>query len=246
MATNATQTPPDQLQQPGRQALPVVLVASEDYSALATMAGALRRSGYAVLNVGTPQETLDVISAMSVALVVIDLELPDFADADSVRWFVHSLDVPVFLLGAGEALGEHFEAWQDGATGLVARPVDPQLVVRQVAAALTESERDEPEREVLFGPDGLAMYLRAFVVAHRGNEVQLTSSEYELLRVLLEERGSVLSADALSLAVNGYETLGSKNYIEAHISRLRSKLSGVGARGIVQTVRGFGYVVRPD
>lgn len=249
MAMQAVQSPAESTEaevQPRRQAPAMVLVVGDDYESFDTMARALRADGCSVLCVGTPREALNVIAETRVALVIFDLDHPDISGPEAIRWLLPSLDSPVFLMGSDEALERHFEAWRAGAAGLITRPIDPELVVKQVAAVLSEIDRDDPEQEVLFGPDGLTMYLRACVVAYRGAELSLTTSEYELLRILLERPGEVQSADALSLSVNGYETLGSKNYIEAHISRLRAKLTSAGARGIVQTVRGFGYVVRPD
>lgn len=245
-AVQSTSGSPEAAARPGRRTPVMVLVVGDDYESFDTIARALRADGFSALCVGTPREALNVIAEARVALVIFDLDQPDISSPDSIRWLLPSLDSPVFLMGSDEALERHFEAWRAGAAGLITRPIDPELVVKQVAAVLSGSDGDAAEQEVLFGPDGLTMYLRACVVAYRGVELSLTTSEYELLHILLERRGEVQSADALSLSVNGYETLGSKNYIEAHISRLRAKLTSAGARGIVQTVRGFGYVVRPD
>lgn len=74
--------------------------------------------------------------------------------------------------------------------------------------------------------------------------VDLTPKEFSVLRVLLDRRSEVISPDALSLAIWGYETFGSRNFVEAHISRLRSKLAKAGAPDVVTTIRGVGYVIR--
>ena len=75
-------------------------------------------------------------------------------------------------------------------------------------------------------------------------DVPVTPKEFDLLRLLLERRGEVLTTDAISQAVWGCETMGSRNFVEAHISRLRSKLGTVGAGEVIETVRGVGYVIR--
>ena len=66
----------------------------------------------------------------------------------------------------------------------------------------------------------------------------------EPLRLLLERRGEVLTSDEISGTIWGYETFGSRNFVEAHVSRLRSKLHEAGADCVISTVRGVGYVVR--
>ena len=77
-----------------------------------------------------------------------------------------------------------------------------------------------------------------------GEEVKFTPKEFAILRLLLEHRDEVISSDDLSVQIWGYETFGSRNFVEAHVSRLRSKLGKAGAPDVVTTMRGVGYVVR--
>jgi DNA-binding response OmpR family regulator len=74
--------------------------------------------------------------------------------------------------------------------------------------------------------------------------VVLTPKEFAVLRVMLEHRGEVVSTEDLSVSIWGYQTFGSRNFVEAHVSRLRSKLATAGAPGAVTTLRGVGYVIR--
>jgi two-component system OmpR family response regulator len=77
-----------------------------------------------------------------------------------------------------------------------------------------------------------------------GTPVSLTPTEFLVLRELLMRRGEAMAADALSSRVWGYEIFGDRNYLEAQISRLRSKLAHAGAPTVIETFRGFGYIVR--
>jgi len=77
-----------------------------------------------------------------------------------------------------------------------------------------------------------------------GQPLPLTRSEFDLLLLLLEQRGRVLSADEIAREVWGYHAAGSRNFLQAHVSRLRRKLRTVGAGDILATVRGVGYVIR--
>ena len=86
--------------------------------------------------------------------------------------------------------------------------------------------------------------LRAHTVHVGSEEISLTPKEFAVLRLLLEHRGQVITPDELSRTVWGYETFGSRNFVEAHISRLRSKLARGGAHDVVMTMRGVGYVIR--
>lgn len=106
------------------------------------------------------------------------------------------------------------------------------------------SDAHAPQAGILHGPYGLRLNPRAHQVFVGPAEVLLTQHEFDLLRELLDHLGEVLSADDLALRVWGYETFGSKNFVEAHISRLRRKLRDTGAEDVIRTVRGVGYVIR--
>jgi len=88
------------------------------------------------------------------------------------------------------------------------------------------------------------MRVRAHTLAVRGQPLELTPKEFGVLELLLKRRGEVVTPDELSNEVWGYETFGSRNYVEAHMSRLRAKLGSLGVANAVETVRGRGYVIR--
>jgi DNA-binding response OmpR family regulator len=86
--------------------------------------------------------------------------------------------------------------------------------------------------------------LRSHEVRVGAQLVAATPREFVLLRLLLTRRGEVLTSDAISSLIWGYQTFGSRNFVEAHVSRVRAKLLHAGASRIIQTVRGVGYVIR--
>ena len=114
-------------------------------------------------------------------------------------------------------------------------------VAQIVQAALDRSPAGD---EVLAGPLRLILLSRSRRAFVYERAVFLTPKGFDVLRVLLERRGEVLSPDELSLAIWGYGTFGSPNFVEAQISRVRSALAQVGMSDVIETVRGAGYVVR--
>ena len=94
------------------------------------------------------------------------------------------------------------------------------------------------------GPEGLVMHVRLHEAHVGGSPLMLTPKESAILQLILERSGEVVAPNALSLAIWGYATFGSRNFVEAHISRLRGKLLEAGTTDLVRTVRGVGYVVR--
>ena len=92
--------------------------------------------------------------------------------------------------------------------------------------------------------DGIELDVRGRRLFVAGTEIELTAIEFDLLTLLLGNRGTVVSANRIAREVWGYQTAGNRNFLQAHVSRLRSKLDGAGLPDAITTVRGVGYVIR--
>lgn len=162
---------------------------------------------------------------------------------DGARRLRATTELPLIVAGPDATAESRVGAFDRGAQDYIALPVYPEELDRRVRA-LVRREQFRDRGEALQGPEGLVMYPRAYE-AHLGAErLALTPKEFAVLQVLLERRGEVVVPDQLSMSIWGYETFGSKNFVEAHVSRLRRKLRRAGATAVVKTVRGVGYVIR--
>ena len=123
-------------------------------------------------------------------------------------------------------------------TALAAPGTEPVFAAGRPAAGETEPVTDETSN------DGIELDVRGRRLFVAGTEVELTAIEFDLLRLLLSNRGTVVSANRIAREVWGYETAGTRNFLQAHVSRLRSKLHAAGRPEVIATVRGVGYVIR--
>lgn len=96
------------------------------------------------------------------------------------------------------------------------------------------------------GTGKLVMDVQRYEVSYDGERVELTHREFELLRVLLENKNIVISRDTLLEKVCGYDYMGETNIIDVYVRYLRSKLDEVYHVKIIQTVRGVGYCIKDD
>ncbi|MDE6053039.1 MAG: winged helix-turn-helix domain-containing protein, partial [Lachnospiraceae bacterium] len=92
----------------------------------------------------------------------------------------------------------------------------------------------------------LCMDVQRYEVSYDGKQVELTHREFELLRVLLENKNIVISRDILLEKVCGYDYMGETNIIDVYVRYLRSKLDDVYQVKIIQTVRGVGYCIKDE
>src|SRR5690606_3610872 len=145
-------------------------------------------------------------------------------------------EVPVLVMTASGGLDDRVTGFDLGADDYVVKAFEIAELERRVRAILRRTTGPRPD-DVLHGPSSFRLRLRVQEAFVGEEPMHRTPMEFEVLRVLLTSRGEVDPPDDLSVLSWGYETFGSRNYVEAHVSRLRSKLADCGAGGVIGTVR---------
>ncbi len=176
-------------------------------------------------------------------VLVLSLGVAEVASAELVARLRAASDAPLIVLGRDASPSVQDAVFDNGADDYLAEPVDPAELDRLVRARARRAASRRRGNE-LKGPSDITMQVRAHEVLVGSGRLALTPKEFEILRLFLEHRGEVVETEQIALSVWGHETYGSRNFVEAHISRLRQKLSLVDAGSIISTIRGIGYVVR--
>ena len=217
-----------------------VLLVEDDPTIAEPLARALGREGYDVLVQNTGQGGID--NAPSVDLVILDLGLPDMDGLDVARWIrSHGLATPVLVLTARADEVDLVVGLDAGADDYVTKPFRLAELLARVRALLRRSQTDGGEEEELRAQD-----VRMDLAAHRAfqgdRELHLTAKEFELLRVLVREAGSVVSREQLMREVWDSDPTGSTKTLDMHVSWLRRKLGDdAGDPRYISTVRGMGF-----
>ncbi|PJJ69969.1 DNA-binding response OmpR family regulator [Sediminihabitans luteus] len=217
-----------------------VLLAEDDPAIAEPLARALTREGYDVVVQGTGQGAVE--SAHLADIVVLDLGLPDMDGLDVAREIRHQgLTTPVLVLTARADEVDLVVGLDAGADDYVTKPFRLAELLARVRALLRRTHVDAIEEDELHAQD-----VRVDVAAHRAfqgeRELHLTTKEFELLRVLVANAGSVVVRDALMRDVWGSEPVGSTKTLDMHVSWLRRKLGDdATSPRYVSTVRGLGF-----
>jgi DNA-binding response OmpR family regulator len=218
-----------------------VLLAEDDTAIAEPLARALTREGYNVVVQGTGQGA--IASAEAADVVVLDLGLPDMDGLDVARAIRGAgLTTPILVLTARADEVDLVVGLDAGADDYVTKPFRLAELLARVRALLRRTHGGEaPDEEELVAQDVVVD-----VSAHRAfqgdRELHLTTKEFDLLRVLVQNAGSVVVRDTLMREVWGAEPAGSTKTLDMHVSWLRRKLGDdANSPRYVATVRGLGF-----
>lgn len=216
-----------------------VILIEDDPAIAEPLARALSREGYTVRSHTTGGAALSEVDAAD--LIILDLGLPDM-DGIEVARHVRKLGrtTPILILTARADEIDMVVGLDAGADDYVTKPFRLAELLARVRALLRRTGADEPEEDLE------AQDVRVSVSAHRAfvkdRELQLTAKEFDLLRVLLREAGSVVERDLLMREVWGSDPTSSTKTLDMHVSWLRRKLGDDAADPhYITTVRGMGF-----
>src|SRR3954463_7795393 len=220
-----------------------VLVVDDEPNIVDVIAMALRFQGFAVESAGTGAEALAAVSDFKPQLIVLDVMLPDMEGFDvAKRLGAQRARVPIIYLTARDATEDKIRGLSLGGDDYVTKPFSLEELIARVRSVLRRSGLAEPDSGRLVFED-LELDEDAHEVVRGGELVELTATEYRLLRYLMLNPRRVLTRTQLLEHVWDYDFGGDARVLETYISYLRKKLDAHGPP-LIHTVRGVGYALR--
>jgi two-component system KDP operon response regulator KdpE len=217
-----------------------ILVVDDEPQILRALRVVLRDAGFEVVPAETAAEALDRAAVRPPQAAIVDLMLPDMDGVELTRLLREWSEMPILVLSAIGEEEQKVRALQAGADDYITKPFGSRELVARLQAALRRGGRSEDEPRIAVGE--LEIDLAARVVRRGGGDVHLTPIEFDLLRVLVRNRGRLMTHRALLGEVWGPEYVDDVQTLRTHIARLRAKVEadGQGPRVIV-TDPGVGY-----
>jgi two-component system response regulator RegX3 len=222
----------------------VLLVEDED-SFIEALSVGLRREGSRVQVARDGAQALDVFDAVAPDLVLLDVMLPKVSGIDVCRELRARSKVPIIMVTAKGAEIDTVVGLEVGADDYVTKPYRMRELVARMRAVLRRAPTDE--QVVAAGGDVLEVgEVRLDPERHevriRGEDVALPLKEFELLSLLLEHAGRVLTRDTLIDRIWGHDYVGDTKTLDVHIKRLRAKVESDPSTPVhIVTIRGLGY-----
>ncbi len=222
-----------------------VLVVDDERAIRRFLRTSLSAYDYAVYEASTGQEALTAVIANRPDLLILDLGLPDMDGIEVIRQLREWTHLPIVVLSVREREADKVSALDAGADDYLTKPFGIGELMARLRVAVRRTT--QPEQEPVFSLDGLEVDLAHRRVTSQGNEVQLTPTEYDLLRVMVLNAGKVLTHRQLLRQVWGMGYEDEMHLLRVNISNLRRKIEPEPSRPhFVTTEPGVGYRLRSN
>ena len=227
-----------------------VLIVEDETSIAETIVYALQTEGFSPLWKTTGREALIVVAEQPVALIILDVGLPDMSGFDVCREVRRAKAIPVIFLTARSEEIDKVVGLELGADDYMAKPFSPRELTARVRAVLRRVNGGELGGGTNNASTRAEIWLHDTArcrISYRGHALELTRNEYRLLGALIAQPGRVFSREQLMTAAWDDPASALDRTVDAHVKTLRAKIAGAadGADPIL-THRGLGYSLREE
>lgn len=208
----------------------------------------LEHEGYEVLIRGDGRSGLEAaLDEEGWDLILLDVMLPELNGLEVLRRLRQvNASLPVILLTARDAIPDRVSGLDQGANDYVTKPFATVELLARIRSLLRQKSLQEqaPEQDHLLKTDDLTMDLKSRAVSREGTAIDLTPTEFDLLRFLIQHQNEVMTREQIISEVWGYDFIGDTNVVDVYIRYLRQKVDKPFTTKLIQTIRGIGYLIK--
>lgn len=217
----------------------MIYIVEDDSGIRKLLMVALSGNGYETKGFSSGEELFEAIALEMPDLVLLDIMLPGKDGIEilsQLRSERTTSSIPVIMVTAKDSEYDKVLGFDSGADDYIAKPFSMLELLGRVKAVLRRTQKADSSDITI---NGITLSVTAHTVTVNGENIALSFKEFELLRVLMENAGTVLSRDVLLVKVWGYSSESETRTIDVHIRHLREKLGEKG--NMIETVKGIGY-----
>lgn len=223
-----------------------VLIVDDEPQIVKTLRLSLSAAGHNVLTAGNAAETLDVLRRETIDTMILDLGLPDRDGKEVIAEVRQWSDLPIIVLSARHLEGEKIAALDAGASDYVNKPFSMGELLARLRVAL-RLHHSRSAATLAYRAHGLAVDFTARQVQVRGKETHLTPKEFDLLRVLAQHAGQVVTRNQLLAFVWGAGEKRDSQVLRVLVGQLRQKIEAdPRVPSLLLTEPGIGYRLRAE
>lgn len=219
-----------------------ILVVDDEPDVTELISYKLKREGYEVAAINDPLEIMGKAREFNPDLFVLDIMMPELDGLKicrMVRADSKLKSVPIIFLTAKGEIEDRIKGLESGADDYLSKPFDTKELALRIGLIFKRMSQDSDSEKGQLVVADILLDDELHAVTLAGAEIELTATEFKLLKLLMERKGRVQTRENLLVNVWNYDTDTETRTIDTHIRRLREKL---GERSdLIETVRGVGY-----
>jgi two-component system, OmpR family, phosphate regulon response regulator PhoB len=219
-----------------------ILVVDDEADVTDLVSYHLKSKGYSILTANNPNQSLSLARTLQPDLVILDVMMPDLNGIQICRLLradPQLKNVPVVFLTAKAEEADRIQGLETGADDYICKPFSTKELVLRVQSILRRVSEGTEESIKKLQAGEIAIDIERHEASIGGKLIELTATEFKLLRLLMERRGRVQTREHLLLNVWNYETEIETRTVDTHVRRLREKLGA--EADWIETIRGVGY-----
>lgn len=225
-----------------------ILVIDDDEKITSMLRRSLAFEGYIVFTANHGMDGLKQILEHEPDAIILDVMMPQLDGWEVVRRIREGgTTIPVLMLTAKDEIADRVKGLDSGADDYLVKPFALEELLARIRVLLRRKTAEKAELATnRLQYQDVFMDLDTREVFRGGQLIELTTKEFELLHLFMQNPKRVLSRDVIMEKIWGYDYSGESNVLEVYIALLRQKTEGHGHKRIIQTVRGAGYVLRGE
>ncbi|WP_130807856.1 response regulator transcription factor [Senegalia massiliensis] len=199
----------------------------------------LEKEGYNVYTAYNGKQTFDIYENENIDFLILDLMLPDIKGEEILQKIRKTSQVPTIMLTAKSMEQDRINGLDIGADDYIVKPFSPKELLARIRAIFRRIEKNNVKNDILTIGD-LDINFESREVTKSNNVIDLTKTEFDLLKLFVENTQKVFTRDELIVKVFGYDYEGYDRTIDAHVKNLRHKIEDKNNK-YIKTVYGVGY-----
>ncbi len=200
----------------------------------------LENNGYEILTINNFENTLDQIKKLEIDLILIDINIPGINGMHLCREIRKTSKIPIIIVTSRDTEMDELLCMNYGADDFITKPYNMQILLAHIEAVL---KRSKPEISHILEYKGMKINLSKGTIDYNNQTIILTKNEIQIFSYLLERQGTVVTRDELMNYLWDTETFIDDNTLTVNMARLRKKLEDLGFKDVIETRRGWGYII---
>lgn len=221
-----------------------ILIVEDEENMVSFIQMELKYEGYEVEVANDGRSAVTLALEKNFDLILLDLMLPGINGLEVCRRIRKEKDTPIIMLTARDSVMDKVTGLQTGADDYVSKPFAIEELLARMEVIFRRSDKASKKEKLKF--KDIELDIEGRIVKKDGDIIELTNTEFQLLLTFMKNKNRVLTREILLDNVWGYNSEAETNIVDVYVRYIRNKLDKSEKEKYIQTVRGFGYVMRDE